>query len=168
MTSRAMVYAPWPSGDEGRKMALEYLRMHRLGQPLPACRFATKNCPPRVGFITSTVRPLNDSKYVKSNSFSLYVSALHPKPRRPTMENNWTNRYEKKVVTCHGGSDEDKMRAAQREIDELGWSIVLPSLNYVVQHSADCDWDPRRGCGRPSRVQTFYPSLALLLLENKR
>eukprot|EP00965_Chrysotila_dentata_P093893 3103103-Pleurochrysis_carterae.AAC.1 len=22
MTSRAMVYAPWPSGDEGRKMAL--------------------------------------------------------------------------------------------------------------------------------------------------
>eukprot|EP00965_Chrysotila_dentata_P107975 3566084-Pleurochrysis_carterae.AAC.1 len=166
-----MKFAPLPHGDEGRRMALEYLRMHQLGQPLPACRFGSNDQPPRVGYITATCTELKESRYVNSNYFNLYVRALYPKSQRPSHANNfnlyvralypksqrrshannWKTSYKKKGATCHGGSEEAKWRAAQLEMDELGWSIVVPSLKYVVQHSADTNWVPSNKPGRPSK-----------------
>eukprot|EP00965_Chrysotila_dentata_P103882 3430522-Pleurochrysis_carterae.AAC.1 len=67
MSSRAMRFAPWPMGEEGRRVALDMLRMHQLGQPLPPCRFGSSVYPPLVGYITSTCKKLKEQRYHKSN-----------------------------------------------------------------------------------------------------
>eukprot|EP00965_Chrysotila_dentata_P133315 4407711-Pleurochrysis_carterae.AAC.1 len=66
--------------------------MHQLGQPLPPCRFGSSVIPPLVGHITSTCKELKEQRYLKSNSFNLYVNALFPKMRRSTHINNWQTR----------------------------------------------------------------------------
>eukprot|EP00965_Chrysotila_dentata_P090721 2994242-Pleurochrysis_carterae.AAC.1 len=73
------------------------------------------------------------------------------KIRRPTHINNWQTRAVRRLVTCRDGNELEKWRAAQVELDELGWSAVLPALIYVVQHSADPDWEPSGRPGRPSK-----------------
>eukprot|EP00965_Chrysotila_dentata_P001867 61617-Pleurochrysis_carterae.AAC.6 len=46
MSSWAMRYAPWPSGEEGCRVALDMLRMHQLGlMPLPPCGFGSSEHP---------------------------------------------------------------------------------------------------------------------------
>eukprot|EP00959_Pyramimonas_sp_CCMP1952_P222766 4657066-Pyramimonas_sp.AAC.1 len=71
--------------------------------------------------------------------------------RRPTHINNWQTHAVRRVVTCHDGNELDKWRAAQVELDELGWFAVRPILKYVVQHSADPNWEPSDRPGRPSK-----------------
>eukprot|EP00965_Chrysotila_dentata_P115280 3810708-Pleurochrysis_carterae.AAC.1 len=88
MLSRAMRFAPRPFGEEGRRVALDMLRMHHLGQPLPPCRFGSSDHPPLVGYTTSTCKELNEQRYHTSNSFNLYVDALLPKMHRPIHTNN--------------------------------------------------------------------------------
>eukprot|EP00965_Chrysotila_dentata_P037247 1239216-Pleurochrysis_carterae.AAC.1 len=105
--------------------------MHQLGQPLPPCRFGSSVNPQLVGYITFTCKELQEQRYHKSNSFNLYVNVLIPKIRRPTHINNWQTRAVRTVVTCHDGNEHEKWRAAQVELDELGWSAVLPALKYV-------------------------------------